>query len=49
MYIVVQKNILQYANFVLLSALFKANKNFEKQGLLTDVAYLRISIKVNVS
>ena len=48
MYIVVQKNILQYANFVLLSALFKANKNFEKQGLLT-VAYLRISIKVNVS
>ena len=47
MYIVVQKKkkILQY---VLLSALFKANKNFEKQGLLT-VAYLRISIKVNVS
>ena len=46
MYIVVQKKkILQY---VLLSALFKANKNFEKQGLLT-IAYLRISIKVNVS
>ena len=46
MYIVVQKKII--LQYVLLSALFKANKNFEKQGLLT-VAYLRISIKVNVS